>query len=1574
MTAVNSLPKVLSDAEMTAATEGQKISGYITVHAEPSSAEIAGDIKAWEEGQVLVAEKSDQATVDRMRFVEKGVPFMPTSLGTIATTAVKQLAETPVGIIKGGVEGAKAAIQRPKEIIPAMKEAYDYAASPEGQKDIVKAGYEDTKGLVLFLPQTLGKFIKNPQKQITEDPVGTIFLFSAIGGGAAKLANRKLRAKVPLKPEEINAVAQEIAPDQTKVIENTEKLKAIAAPEAPAVAPEPRAETRPIEGKAPIIEPIAEAPKQAELIFDIKRQPDGTIRVTVPEAPKPIAEAPQMPISSESKAVKPITEPKTIGGGYPPTGKTEEARLRGIEEDRARWEREHIGVRKFGSLETFMEIPIEETRASADIGVAEAKQALAERTKPMPEAPTVEIVPEFTKEQAEAKAAAEQKVKRDRVQGLPENLSISPEWKPEWDALIIPALEKAKIKPEHRANATLLLKHGFSMAKMKGTDVSKGMEHYLNTLKTRLKADERFPETQMPEAKTAEGTLEIEPTEAMAKGEAGPKGKNIIPEPSEVEAIAKRRERGLEAISKIVDEYEATITDAKEKEMFRTYREGKSGKEGERELKARGVKVSDDTLNKYIKKWEADLQEHGKSRKDTIKKMMDELAGDEFDKTTADLADKMDKDLGPVKGGKVGLTVEMQRPIPEPPKGGGKFAFPEKTEARYEAAKRLPKPTALHKANQFLTEVRHGITRTYPHLPVGAEFIEVKNALKRLEKQPGIVADKLYRTYRSIVYKLDTDQYDLMNRRAIVSDLLHEADAGHNLPFGFDEQSLREVAGKLDTFTKDNAIVNDALRARADLWESLRKQYVYWRGKVGHNVDDALTKPDYFRHKVIEHAGEGARRMGQGRRLRLHTGQEFLKKRAGSEMDILADLVSSDYEVMSRMLYDIEEAKTLSKIRGVSDKSAQFKAEATEKGVPIEEVIPKDYTKWQPKEGHAFYVADTLPAKIAEKILTDEVMSMGVVKDSLRKSLAMGRERETWIIKNELADTLDNLSSHKESSLLGKGFKSVNTKWKQWTLLSPRRVLKYNLRNLTGDADKAFVGNTHGFTKAPRAFKELFEVYFGDRPLKGELKEYADRGGLQTTLQVQEMGEIPKLPIFKNIYEQSKFGNLNIFKKYWNSVNKGTNFRESVLRYANYVDYLEQMQKDPRGKPKNFGASLPDEIMGLADFRDRAFRLSNELLGAYDEISPIGQTIREKIFPFWSWKELNTKSYIRMMKNIAYNDEAAVKTAKGLLGGAKMGAVVGTRTLLGAGRFAIKAFGLTALLSAYNEIFFKDEENDLPRDVQGRLHIVLGRDKDGKVQYFSRLGALGDFLEWAGLDAGYKTMNDYLDGRKTIKEIVVDMAKSPVNVVASGLSPFLKAPLEIATRKTLFPDAFDPKTIRDRGAYFARQLGVEDEYRAIAGKPGKPYLSTLSQIAIYKSDPLETAYYNFLDIKRDYLKSIGRGTGGAYLSPSSNALYNMKMAYRYGEHDKVKKYLQEYTNVVAMQHKGASAKEIGDLVRRGISQSFRMLHPLSGIKRDDWAGYVGSLDSEARETLAKALRFYNDILLGKSLVDEKEND
>ena len=177
----------------------------------------------------FLIEKPDQPTIERMRMIEKGVPLQPPGLGTTAIKIGKQLAETPIGIIKGGIEATKAAIQKPKEIIPSMREAYDYATSHEGQKEILREGYKSLREFVTFLPTGLINFIKNPQKEITENPLRVIFVISAVGGGAARLVSQKLKAKSVIRPEEIRAAVEEIAPDEIRLEQNLEKIKTLSA-------------------------------------------------------------------------------------------------------------------------------------------------------------------------------------------------------------------------------------------------------------------------------------------------------------------------------------------------------------------------------------------------------------------------------------------------------------------------------------------------------------------------------------------------------------------------------------------------------------------------------------------------------------------------------------------------------------------------------------------------------------------------------------------------------------------------------------------------------------------------------------------------------------------------------------------------------------------------------------------------------------------------------------------------------------------------------------------------------------------------------------------------------------------------------------------------------------------------------------------------------------------------------------------------------------------------------------------------------------------------------------------------
>lgn len=618
-----------------------------------------------------------------------------------------------------------------------------------------------------------------------------------------------------------------------------------------------------------------------------------------------------------------------------------------------------------------------------------------------------------------------------------------------------------------------------------------------------------------------------------------------------------------------------------------------------------------------------------------------------------------------------------------------------------------------------------------------------------------------------------------------------------------------------------------------------------------------------------------------------------------------------------------------------------------------EDVIPEGYVAWQPREGNVFYLADSIPAHLAEKLLSGALEKLAVEADDIRKVLAMGQRFPAFVVKEEVAKTLDGLTDARPDDPLTRVAAGIMRAWKSWILLSPRRWFKYNARNISGDAEAVFVGNPSAFAKVPQAMTELYKVFAGDGSMSPELREWFSRGGMQSVLQVLEIGDIEGLRMFHNLMAKHK-GKLTeiparAWQAYWRAARLSTDFREAVLRYAAYLDYLEQMRKDPKGRPRNFGASMPQEIMALDDIRDRAFWLANDLLGAYDRVSVAGRWLRTYLSPFWSWQEVNFRRYIQFIRNAASDPRAAEAVGRSAARRLGLAARQAPFRLMRLGALLIKVAGLWALLQAYNILRFPEEEASLPEEVRARPHIILGRDKDGKVLYFSRLGMLGDFLAWFGLDAPANLVSDWLNGRKSAGEIAKEMAKGPVNTLWQTIGPQYKLPAELAARRKTYPDLFRPTTIRDPGLELARTFGLEAEYRALLGLPSRPYAESWRDVFLYRVDPREAAYFDILDEKRRFLKKIGKwGEYGGLISPRSNALYNVRQALRYQDRDALIRYLSEYVNL------GGTAQ--------GLATSIRNLSPAHGLTAEEAKRFVEEwLDDEGRRKLRLAMEYYDEL-------------
>jgi len=911
---------------------------------------------------------------------------------------------------------------------------------------------------------------------------------------------------------------------------------------------------------------------------------------------------------------------------------------------------------------------------------------------------------------------------------------------------------------------------------------------------------------------------------------------------------------------------------------------------------------------------------------------------------TEKLSEKIEKEE-PAEDIPVGLSIKIVKSTPTK-KFNTPFDNP-KIETEYQQSKGVKKQSLLFRAAEKLRIFRNKTTRgAFEHLPRTKEFSILRNALQNLGKQKEVSSDKSLRILNGIIVKIkkNLDSYDVFERKVLLDDLLQESKAKRKLPGEWTDKDIAQEHTKFSKLADSDPNIKQALADRKQLWEGLKNEYIAAMDNIGFNVKNRFTKEDYFRHQVLEYANVRGL-TGTGNRLRTPAGRGFLKARKGSKHSINTDYLEAEYEVMSQMLYDIERAKVIKTVDKHYNIINKIKAEAKKQGKNWEELIPEDYDLWQPREGNVLFFAHTIPERMAQELLQGVAKDINISAKDVRKILAIGGPRREFVLPKNVIEQLNNLVVNKDHSWFGKGAREIQKGWKVWTLISPRRLAKYNIRNMTGDADASFVGNPSGFKKVPQAVKELYELFYKNKQPTGNLKDWYERGGMQQLLQIQEMGEIKDLAPFVNMY--NKKVDLNIFKRYFRTARKATDFREAILRYANYLDYIEQMTKSG-GKPKNFGASIPEEVMALPDIKDRAFKMQNDLLGAYDDVSVAGQWLRESVYPFWSWKELNFRRYIRLFKNAANNDQLATSIGRSVLAKTPFMA-------MRIGKFVVKAIGLWTMLQVYNNTRYPDEERDLPQGIKRQPHIILGRNEDGTVKYFSRLGALGDFLEWFGMEEAPYTITDWLNGKRTLKETVIDMAKKPVNIIAQGIRPEFKTSAELLTGQSFYPDILKPRTARDRGLLFARSLGLENEYIAIKGLPSKGYQKSLKLSAYYEIDPYQSAYMDLYDEKDRYIKKLNGESGGSYFSfsPRSNALYNFKLAIKYGDKEAAAKYFAEYVNF------GGAGK--------GLQQSLRMMHPLYGLKKnkevDEQTPFINSLDEEMKHKVELALKFYNEILL-----------
>jgi hypothetical protein len=421
---------------------------------------------------------------------------------------------------------------------------------------------------------------------------------------------------------------------------------------------------------------------------------------------------------------------------------------------------------------------------------------------------------------------------------------------------------------------------------------------------------------------------------------------------------------------------------------------------------------------------------------------------------------------------------------------------------------------------------------------------------------------------------------------------------------------------------------------------------------------------------------------------------------------------------------------------------------------------------------------------------------------------------------------------------------------------------------------------------------------------------------------------------------------LRLWRAWFDTVGSINEFREAILRYANYLSYIEQMAADPEGNPVNWGGSWEEEIRALPKREDRAWQLSNEVVGAYDSTSYAGRFLAKYVIPFFRFQGANAWRYMNWINNISKDKNALARI------GIRFGGVTAL-TAAKVGRLVLGFYALRALTQVWNEMFFPDDDDEIPEDVKDRPYLLFGRDDDGKVRYFDRLGSAGDFAEWFGLDVPLRRARQLFNGEVSWGQVLLEIGVRPADKALGGVGAQFKLPAELAFARTT---PWTPLADRVRGASTSRAIedswhhiftafGFKKSYELLSKVPDSGLrMGALRDLWSYSTDPGEQAYYEIREALASWRTRV-QGWGPSHSErQSSYALRMFKRSLRLNSRSEAEYWLNRYSEA------GGSPQ--------GVQASLKAMEPLYGLKPADKNAFIETLSDHQKRQLEKARQFY----------------
>jgi hypothetical protein len=698
-----------------------------------------------------------------------------------------------------------------------------------------------------------------------------------------------------------------------------------------------------------------------------------------------------------------------------------------------------------------------------------------------------------------------------------------------------------------------------------------------------------------------------------------------------------------------------------------------------------------------------------------------------------------------------------------------------------------------------------------------------------------------------------------------------------------------------------------------------------------------------------------------------------LNKRVGINFkDLKAQAKEIRDEARARVKAEIADIKAQAKLDAkgagkemrdqIKKEAAADAAQAREDGIERvrwTDLIPEGYRIWQPSNRSVFKPSHSPVGRFVDNLVEQMQQAEGEEAQKMdAKLIDLTEGSRVFVLPDAVVDQLNKMES-KEFSHFRELEQNILRLWKARTLFAPDRIAGYFFRNGLGDYD-AMVAGAPGISKklfAPSTWKEAIDYQKGDTKMSRDWQTAISLGVVDSGQHTVELVNLDELPFFRRFAEDGDSGKGMMgkaFQAYWNSAIGANAIRENAFRYAAFKYYKKHLTNKTL---KSYGGSNPEVVDTIAKemgIDHAAAHLARNLSGDYSNLTEYGEWLRQNLFPFWAFTEINSARTARIFRNTA-NEGARMgdylivgKDGKPIdeagLGEKASRAVA--RSLywgLAMGRIA-KVFALTYM---FNHLLFPDEEDDLSEEAQNSMHLVLGRRQDGSVRYYSNVGAIATAMDSVGVQQmvglGMQYANDQLDVQSLLKGLAVATPKAVTNLGVQQLRPDFKAVPEALMGQSSYPDIFNMRA-QDSTETLLKVIGGD---RMAAWAQGKPLPNFGERMALgtLAKQPAQEAMIDAYRYRDRYLKKIGKSREGIFASDEN--LRTMRQAVLANDREAFARYKAKYL---------ADGKKYDN-----FKASVTRLDPLTGIPREDRREFWDYLTEEQATRFNEARRHARDI-------------